>query len=69
MSETRTYIVSGEGLADRLIRTTHPARAVMHVADGMLKARVATQDDLERLLPEGIKVERITKASTAETKE
>jgi hypothetical protein len=66
-TETRIYIVAGKdaGIALRLIRTTHPARAMAHVADSMLEARVATQEDLERLLPLGVKVERIHEAPAA----
>lgn len=57
---TRIYVVSGKDglLAERLVRTSHPARALEHVVASLCEVRVASQDDLERLLPLGVKVER-----------
>lgn len=55
---TRIYTVS-DGQRDRLVRATHPSHALMHVARGALTVRVATQTDLETLLPSGVEVETI----------
>jgi hypothetical protein len=55
---TRIYTVS-DGSTDRLVRATHPSHALMHVARGVYAVRVATQEDLATLLPEGVKVEEI----------
>lgn len=55
----RTYVVIPKaGGFERLVKTTHPNRAISHVAADMLTARVASQEDLERLLPVGVKVEK-----------
>jgi hypothetical protein len=51
----RTYYAK-DGDAERLVRTTHPNRVRMHCAQ-RITVRVATQNDLERLLPKGTTVE------------
>jgi len=56
MTATRTYYVF-DGRKERLIRTTHPNRALAHAAETTMTVRVATQEDLEALLPAGIPVE------------
>lgn len=60
---TRTYYVN-DGTKEHLIKTTIPARAVSFVAEKTFVVRVATQDDLERLLPD-VKVERIPERGAA----
>jgi hypothetical protein len=56
MSETRIYrVANGESV--RLVRGTHQASVLRHVARQAYDVRVATQDDLERLLGAGVKVE------------
>lgn len=55
----RTYVVTPKaGGQQRLVKTTHPNRAISHVAADTLSAHVASQEDLERLLPAGVKVEK-----------
>lgn len=44
---------------DRLIRATHPSHVLAFVAQGLDRPKVATQDDLEHLLGNGVKVESI----------
>lgn len=56
MTATRTYYVF-DGKTERLIRTTHPNRALAHAAESVMRVRVATQEDLELLLPAGVTVE------------
>lgn len=56
MTATRTYYVF-DGKKERLIRTTHPNRALAHAAESVMRVRVATQEDLELLLPAGVTVE------------
>jgi len=55
---TRIYTVS-DGKTDRLVRASHPSHALMHVARGAYSVHVSTQEDLETLLPAGVKVEDI----------
>ncbi len=52
-AETRIYVVAGGGGKDRLIRATSRAQAVRHVAAGVFKVKVASQDDLIRILTAG----------------
>lgn len=47
---TRIYHVH-DGQKEHLVRTTIPSRAISFVAEQAFSCRVATQDDLERLLP------------------
>lgn len=44
---------------DRLIRASHPSHVIAHVAEQLDKPRVATTDDLEALMPLGVRVESI----------
>jgi hypothetical protein len=55
---TRIYHVA-VGDTVRLVRATHPSHAAQHVARDLIKVRVATHDDLEKLLPAGTPVEVI----------
>lgn len=52
---TRIYVVTN-GTHERLIRTSHKNYALTAVAREIYSVRVASQRDLERLLP-GMKVE------------
>ncbi len=60
---TRIYVVTpkvADGkAARRLVRASHPSNALRHVAADQYAVAVATHDDLEALLGEGTKVERI----------
>lgn len=56
MSKTRIYTVT-DSHASRLVRAVSQAQAVSHVARRTFACRVATQTDLEELLPAGVKVE------------
>lgn len=52
--QNRIYVAGDHaGKVERLIRATHPGHALRHA----FAARVASQDDLERLLSAGVKVE------------
>jgi H-NS histone family len=53
---TRVYLVT-IGEHDRLVRASHPSRALMHVAKDIAKVGVASQDELIECLSDGIKVE------------
>lgn len=44
---------------DRLIRATHPAHVLAHVAQEMSQPHVATQDDLLELIAKGVQVESL----------
>lgn len=50
----------------RLVRATHPSRALHHVAADEYSVEVASQEDLITLLEDGVKVEDV-KAEPAET--
>jgi len=61
---TRIYVVAakqqdGKPGPKRLVRCTHPAHALRHVAVDAFDVAVASHDDLEELLGAGVKVERI----------
>lgn len=53
---TRIYVVCF-GEATRLVRAATKSQAVRHVADSLIAASVATQDDLITALGKGTKVE------------
>jgi hypothetical protein len=55
----RIYAVLNGDKKARLVRASHPANALQHVARTTYTVRVATQADLETLLGSGIKVEEI----------
>lgn len=65
-ASTRIYCVS-DGNRDRLVRATHPSHALTHVARDTFKVRVATQGDLETLLPAGVKVESLSTSPKVES--
>lgn len=62
---TRIYMVAnaqgrdpaGDELPSRLVRATHAAQALRHVAADTLAVAVASQDDLVRLIAAGVQVE------------
>jgi hypothetical protein len=62
---TRVYLISPRTVAAgtarecRLVRATHPAHALKHVADTAFSVEVAKQEDLIDLLGLGTKVEDI----------
>ena len=65
-AQTRVYLVSPTRpdceqapVKWRLVRATHPAHALRHVADGEYRVAVASQDDLIALLSDGVAVEDI----------
>lgn len=62
-TSTRIYVVTDTTTdaerTHRLVRATHPSTALTHVARSSFHVAVATQDDLERLLGDGVKVEHI----------
>lgn len=43
----------------RLVRATHPAHAVKHVAESAFSVAIASQDDLVKLLGMGVEVENL----------
>lgn len=58
MSKTRVYIVEAKADgAERLIRSANALQARSHVAKDSYETRVASQDDLIRLVAAGVKVE------------
>lgn len=56
----RRYVVYGKDgmIAERMVMSATKAAAVAHVAVSMLEARLASPDDIERLVSMGIKTER-----------
>jgi hypothetical protein len=54
--KTRIYLVRGDK-SPRLVRASHPNAAIQHVVERIYSAAVASQDDLERFLGEGVRVE------------
>ncbi len=56
---TRIYVVAKrDGSEERLVRAGHKFTAHRHVTSTSYATRLATQEDLERLLPKGVKVEQ-----------
>jgi hypothetical protein len=63
---TRIYQVTHKASKTvRLVRATHPSRALHHVAADEYSVEVASQEDLITLLEDGVKVEDV-KAEPAE---
>ena len=58
MATTRIYLVT-VGATDRLVRASHPANALMHVARDIAKVKVASQDELIQCLADAVDVENI----------
>lgn len=62
MPTDRVYVVADNGdksTKPRLVRATHPANALRHVAQQAYEVRVATVDDVLALTAKGVKVESI----------
>jgi hypothetical protein len=56
---TRVYIVANaDGTTERLVRASYRHMAERHVAEQLFRTRIATKDDLERLITAGVRVER-----------
>lgn len=55
-TQTRIYRTNTPN-GSRLVRAANRAQAITHVARDIIKADVATQDDLVTLTGEGVKVE------------
>lgn len=59
---TRVYKVKPKadgGEKARLVRASHPAHALRHVADGEYQVEVASQDDLITMLQSGCPIEAL----------
>ena len=67
-TSTRIYTVTN-GDKQHLVRATHPSQAVSHVARSILTVRVASQTDLEALLPAGVQVEEAGKTDSNDEQE
>ncbi len=59
MSTSRIYLVTVSG-ADRLVRATHPATALMHVAKDIAKVQVASQQHIFDCAKDGVEIENAT---------
>lgn len=60
MTTHRIYLVTDKATKKpRLVRASHPAPALRHVADDAFTVRVATQDDLVAAFEAGTKVESL----------
>ena len=57
----RIYLVHpiADGKSSRLVRATHPATALRHVANDAFKVAVASQDQLVEAIGRGVKVEDV----------
>ena len=65
MKQYRIYLV-GHGQNMRLVRATHRAQALGHVARSIINVKVASQDELVHALGQGIKVEVAAENDTIE---
>jgi len=54
---TRIYLVSETDGDERLVRASNQSQAVKHAVGSRFSAKVASQDDLARMLPEGAAIE------------
>jgi hypothetical protein len=55
---TRLYVVIDKAnMEQRLVRATYKLMALRHAAAQRFDAKIASKDDIERLLTKGIKVE------------
>lgn len=56
---TRVYVVSkADGTDERLVRATYRHMAERHIAAQLFRSRIASKDDLERLITSGVRVEQ-----------
>lgn len=63
MAATRHYIVeqiTEQPSQERIIRATNQAQALGHATRTIFRCRVATTNDMARLLPKGVAVEQAT---------
>lgn len=58
----RTYLVKGSNGVERLIKAATKGQAMHHIASTSYTITVATQEDLERLLPKLLRVEKAGEA-------
>ena len=65
MKQQRIYIV-GHGTTIRLIRASHRAQALGHVARSIINVKVASQDELVEALSRQIVVENATDGDQGE---
>lgn len=56
MTKTRIYAVD-DGVTARLVRAPNAAQAINHVVRGRYTAAPATQDQLVKLIADGVEVE------------
>jgi hypothetical protein len=55
----RVYVVANtDGTQERLVRASYRHMAERHVAAKLFVSRIATKDDLERLITAGVRVEQ-----------
>lgn len=65
MTTTRIYaVLDNVSKKARLVRATHPATALRHVAADAFEVRVASQDDLVKAFEAGTKVESLAAEQT-----
>lgn len=65
MKQQRIYLV-GQGQTIRLVRATHRAQALGHVARSTINVKVASQDELVHALGSGITIEAATEVENKE---
>lgn len=62
-NQTRIYIIRGRSAGvmakPRLVRASHPAHALRHVADGAYQVAVASGDDVAQAYEAGVRVEDV----------
>ena len=65
MKQQRIYLV-GQGNTMRLVRATHRAQALGHVARSTINVKVASQDELVHAMTNGIQIEAASEPDTKE---
>lgn len=65
MKQQRIYLV-GQGQTMRLVRATHRAQALGHVARKTINVKVASQDELVHALASGVSIEAASEPDTKE---
>ena len=65
MKQQRIYLV-GQGSTMRLVRATHRAQALGHVARSTINVKVASQDELIYAMTNGIQIEAATEPDNKE---
>ena len=65
MTTLRIYLVADKATKKpRLVRASHPATALRHVADDAFTVKVASQDELVAAFESGTRVENISAEQT-----